>query len=453
MLYRILIFVISVFLDTILINGSIILAFFIRFNGRLPEWNIAPYRDMWVLITIIMIGVNYFFGLYNRRRSYTIINIIDNAIRSISFGTLIVFVAVYSVRTKLGSLPTSVLLISLVISIVFVSGWRIIKTLVRKIAPKRLLVIGKGGETKKLLENIIRNPSWGYKLVGIMDEDSAEVELSGIQVMKSMKNIRSFVIKENIEEIIMAFPDNMHDRISDVISQCQGIPLKFRMMPSLYEIFLSRTDGEEIDGLPLVEVMVSPIHGINEVIKRIIDIIAAATGLLLFLPVLLVLIVIYKLGERGSVFFKQERVGKDGKIFNCYKLRTMHEDAEKVTGPVLAQENDQRITRLGRFLRKFRIDEIPQLINILKGDMSLIGPRPERPFFVEKHKKEIKGYVERLQVKPGITGLAQVNSAYDILAKDKLHYDLLYIRKQSLWLDLRIMLKTVWVMLARKGAR
>ncbi|UCD83682.1 MAG: sugar transferase, partial [Deltaproteobacteria bacterium] len=152
-------------------------------------------------------------------------------------------------------------------------------------------------------------------------------------------------------------------------------------------------------------------------------------------------------------FFKQERVGKDGKIFPLIKFRSMYQHAEKETGPVLAEKNDHRVTRIGRILRKTRFDEVPQLLNVLKGDMSLVGPRPERPFFVEKFKREIPGYVERLQVRPGITGFAQVNLTYDISPQDKLRYDLLYIRKHSIPLDLDIILRTIFVMLRRKGAQ
>ncbi len=444
--------IISVIIDAFLVNAGITLSFLIRFKGQVPEINFMPYKSLWLFVTIIMLGVFYSFGLYHRKKNYTTVNIIDNTIRSVFFGTLILFVAVYSVRLRLGKFPTSVLGISWIVNTVFIGGWRLFAGLFRKIAPKRLLVIGKGTEERNLLENIIKNPGWGYRLVGVMDEKINKLDIPGVRLLKSMKTVRGFIVKENIDEVIIALPDNMHNRISEIVSQCHGLGVRFSIIPNLYEIFLSRTDGDEIDGLPLVEVMVSPIGGVNEVIKRLVDIIVSAAGLLLSLPVLLILAMFSKLEDRGSIFFKQERVGKNGKVFNCYKLRTMSEGAEEKTGPVLAIKDDRRITRPGKFLRKSRIDEIPQLINVMKGDMSLVGPRPERPFFVEKFKKDIPGYVERLQVKPGITGLAQVNSAYDISARDKLHFDLMYIRKQSVFTDLKIMFKTVWVMLSSKGA-
>ncbi len=444
--------IMAVIIDAVLVNAGIVLSFLVRFKGQVPGINFKPYQSLWVFITIIMLGVFYSFGLYRRKKSHSAVNVIDNTVKSVFLGTLLLFVAVYSVRQGLGKFPTSVLGISWIINTVLIGGWRLIAGLFGKTTPRRLLVVGKGTAKKNLLKNLMKNPGWGYRLVGVMDEEAGKIGIPGVLLLKSTKNIRNFILKEKIDEVIIALPDNMHNRISDIVSQCHGLNVRFSIIPNLYEIFLSRTDGEEIDGLPLVEVMVSPIGGMDEIIKRLLDIVVSVAGLLLVLPFLLILMMFHKIEDKGSVFFMQERVGKDGKVFNCYKLRTMREGAEDDTGPVLAKKDDRRVTKSGRVLRKMRIDEIPQLINVLKGDMSLVGPRPERPFFVEKFKKDINGYVERLQVKPGITGLAQVNSSYDISARDKLHFDLMYVRKQSVFVDLKIMLKTFWVMFSRKGA-
>ena len=192
------------------------------------------------------------------------------------------------------------------------------------------------------------------------------------------------------------------------------------------------------------------------VIKRIIDITFSIIGIILSCPLLLVAAILIKLTSKGPILFTQVRVGKDGKNFEIYKLRTMRIDAEKETGPVWAAKNDSRLIPVGKFLRKSRIDEIPQFINVLKGDMSIIGPRPERPVFVERFVKEIPDYEKRLLVKPGITGLAQVWHKYDETLEDvkkKIRYDLLYIRKLSLWTDFKIALNTFRVVLTGHGAR
>jgi len=189
--------------------------------------------------------------------------------------------------------------------------------------------------------------------------------------------------------------------------------------------------------------------------KWVFDFVVAVLGIILFSPLFLIIAILIKVDSLGPVFFKQERMGKDGKVFKIWKFRTMREDAEAQTGPVWAQENDPRITRIGRFLRKSHLDELPQLFNILKGDMSLIGPRPERPEFCEKITQTIPHFSQRLKVKPGITGLAQVRYRYGASLKDavkKLRYDLLYIKRQCWLLDFQIVLWTIGKVLSGEGA-
>lgn len=186
--------------------------------------------------------------------------------------------------------------------------------------------------------------------------------------------------------------------------------------------------------------------------KRLMDIFIASIGFLCAFPLIIVIGILIKLESKGSCFYNQIRVGKDGRLFRIYKLRSMHVDAEK-GGPQWAQENDPRVTKIGRYIRKTRIDEIPQLINIIKGDMSVVGPRPERPYFIEEFKKEIPEYIHRLTVKPGLTGWAQVNGGYELSPRDKLERDLYYIKNQSILLDIKIILKTIKVVLSGCGAR
>lgn len=186
--------------------------------------------------------------------------------------------------------------------------------------------------------------------------------------------------------------------------------------------------------------------------KRLMDIFIASIGFLCAFPLIIVIGILIKLESKGSCFYNQIRVGKDGRLFRIYKLRSMHVDAEK-GGPQWAQENDPRVTKIGRYIRKTRIDEIPQLINIIKGDMSVVGPRPERPYFIEEFKKDIPEYIHRLTVKPGLTGWAQVNGGYELSPRDKLERDLYYIKNQSILLDIKIILKTIKVVLSGCGAR
>jgi len=443
----------AILMDCFLVNLGVILAFLVRFKGTLPPHNFSAYQGLWVFITIIMLGAFYISGLYDRRRSYTMVNILDNTINGITLGTLLLFVAVYAARAEVGKFPTTVLLISWLVNIVLISGWRIVLIRFRKVTARRVLVVGKGEGAESIMRDIKKRPELGYKLIGVVSEEEMKNPESGIKHFKSIRNIRRILTGNKIDEVIISLPPESRKEMVDVISQCQGMGIKFKIVPELYEMFLSETDGEDVNGLPLVEVMGAPIYGANEVIKRLIDIIVSSVTLLLLLPLILLIMLVIKMESKGPVLFSQERVGKDGKIFSLHKFRSMTKDAEKYTGPVMAKTNDRRITKFGRILRKTRFDEIPQLINVLKGDMSLVGPRPERPFFVEQFKKEIPGYVQRLQVRPGVTGLAQVHSTYDISARSKLRYDLLYVRKHSLFLDLEIILRTIGVILRRRGAR
>jgi exopolysaccharide biosynthesis polyprenyl glycosylphosphotransferase len=189
-------------------------------------------------------------------------------------------------------------------------------------------------------------------------------------------------------------------------------------------------------------------------VKRVIDIVVSLLLLLIFSPILLLSIILIKMDSRGPILYKQKRVGKNGAIFTIYKFRSMVEDAERVTGPVWADKKDPRVTRVGRVMRKLRIDEFPQLINVFQGYMSLVGPRPERPFFVDQLRNEYPFYVRRLKVKPGITGWAQVKGKYDTTiedVKEKLEYDLYYIENMSIQLDIKILLFTIYVMLRFEG--
>lgn len=192
---------------------------------------------------------------------------------------------------------------------------------------------------------------------------------------------------------------------------------------------------------------------IYSIYKRMLDIIASIIGLIIGIPLIAIFGLIVKMEDRGPIFYKQERLGKNLKVFYIYKIRSMRVDAEKIGGAQWAQKDDPRITKTGKFIRKTRIDEIPQLFNILKGDMSLIGPRPERPELTYKFEKEIPGFIKRLKVKPGLTGLAQVNGGYEITPNEKLKWDLIYIKNRNIIMDIKIILKTVRVIFTGDGAR
>lgn len=316
-----------------------------------------------------------------------------------------------------------------------------------------------------IAENIYKNLHSFENIVGFINigctEGFRDITESPA-VLGGVDEIRSIVQKHHIDKILLAIDPTDSQQFSNAIRACKRENLEFILPESngtaesqsafpeggiynnskMYENFLMTLLEDE-----------TPVKGLR--IQRVVDLIVSALLFLIFLPSWVVVAIAIKLESKGGVLYSQERVGKGGKIFRIYKFRSMYADAEKRGGPQLATQNDPRITRVGRILRKTRIDELPQLFNVLKGNMSLVGPRPERPYFVEKYRREIPNYILRLKVKPGLTGYAQVESGYDETIEDvkiKLAYDLYYIEHADSWkLYFWILTKTIWVVLTARG--
>ncbi len=265
-------------------------------------------------------------------------------------------------------------------------------------------------------------------------------------ILGDISSFKQIIEEEGIDRVIIALDPTDISKIHEVIQLCKSNNVQYDLISDLYDIVYGRV---------FQQILLDIKRPIEISFRRFFDLLFAVPLFILFLPLWTIIAIAIKLDSPGSVIYSQERVGKYGRIFRIFKFRSMRHDAEKLSGPRLATENDPRITRVGRFLRKTRLDEIPQLINVIIGDMSVIGPRPERPYFVEKYKKEIPFYVNRLRVKPGITGLAQVETGYDESIEDvreKLKYDLYYIEhRRSFWLNLKILFKTIWVVFTAQG--
>jgi exopolysaccharide biosynthesis polyprenyl glycosylphosphotransferase len=272
----------------------------------------------------------------------------------------------------------------------------------------------------------------------------------------SSEHLNRILRRVQVDDVILLSPTTWKDSFVDRLIRAPSNTRALRrprvlVVPSVYDILVGRISSLRLHDMPLVEVVKNPQEDIAFVIKGILDRLIASGLFVLALPIVGLAALLIKLTSPGPVFFRQQRMGQRGKVFSVYKLRTMVDNAEATTGAVLAQAKDPRITKIGRLLRESRIDEIPQLLNVLNGTMSLVGPRPERPEFVTEFMRTIPGYAERHQVKPGLTGLAQVNGEYHTTPEYKLKYDLAYIYNYSLWLDARIMVESVKVMLTRRG--
>jgi exopolysaccharide biosynthesis polyprenyl glycosylphosphotransferase len=303
------------------------------------------------------------------------------------------------------------------------------------------------------MEDII----WDIMWWGLLHPVVCDAKLSSIDdlpILSSVADIQKIISEKRISEVVIALDKPNHERLLDIITYANGSSVSLKISPDMYEVVSGLAKTEQIAGLPLIHINPEIMSQQQKFAKRLIDVITAFIILTVFSPLWILLSLAIKVNSRGPILYRQERVGLNGKRFVAYKFRSMVKDAESDTGPVWADKDDPRITKIGRFMRRFRLDEIPQFINVIRGQMSVVGPRPERPYFVQQLSEEFPFYYRRHKVRPGISGWAQIKHPYDTDLEDvreKLKYDFFYIENAGLSLDLKIMVSTVAVMLSGKG--
>ncbi len=322
----------------------------------------------------------------------------------------------------------------------------------------RTIIVGTGLNAKVAYDDLMRNKTLGMEVLGYIQVNGKTVDPTiGIledEVIGHLNNITEIIESRQIQDVLVAVePDRKRDLI-EVISKVDHPDITLKLLPDFYQLVSGLNKTNQIFGMPLIEISPEPMPLWEKVVKRLLDIVVSLIVLVITLPFLAVIALMIRFDSSGSIIYKQRRVGRKGKLFTMYKFRTMNLDAESETGPTWAKENDPRITKVGYWLRKLRLDEIPQLINVLRGSMSLVGPRPERPHFVDQFKIQIPLYTRRLRVRPGITGWAQVKWKYDSSlddVKEKTKYDLFYVENISLKMDLKILIITIITMIKGKG--
>ena len=407
--------------DAVLINVGFVISYLIRYGLPLPEGNFAPYRKSFVFLTLIYIAALLFFGIY-RRRFKSSWDLFKRVFSGLFFGTLSSVAFVYVFRAYWRAFPSTVFMLSFFANLLLVFKFNQFVLRAGQRIRKRVVVIGNDD-----LDGIV-----GRKTV------VERIASDRIGQLTKLKDIDEVVICERVH--------NEKD-LSFLLYLVQKSKMDVVFSPSVYvELLSGRINGD--DSLGFLSTFVGEKRDIEEFLMRGLDTVGSILALLIFTPAIILFSVLIKISSAGPVFYKQQRVGKDGKVFTLYKFRTMVNDAEKGLGPVLASRDDPRVTKVGKVLRATRLDELPQLLNVLHGDMSLVGPRPERPHFVKQHKAL---HELRLAVKPGLTGLAQIRSFYDLKPKHKIKYDYLYIQKRSFRLNLYILLLTIPAVLSRKG--
>lgn len=329
--------------------------------------------------------------------------------------------------------------------------------MVRGYGKKKTVIIGTDTRAQDIADHLVAESS-GYDLVGFVKsnaDDVTESEVNGtFPVLGSMRNIRRIIDDYHVNEVVIALEKPDHNRLLNMLTQTNGAPVSLRIIPDMYEVISGLAKTEELYGLPLVDINPEILTVQQKIAKRLIDMIVSLAVMVPLLPIWIIVSAAIKIESSGPVLYRQERVGQNGKVFLINKFRSMVHQAETMTGPVWAEESDPRITGMGRLLRRFRLDEVPQFINVFLGHMSVIGPRPERPYFVQKLMEEFPFYYRRHKIRPGISGWAQIKHSYDSSISDvrqKLKYDFFYIENMSLSLDFLIMFRTVLVMLSGKG--
>ena len=334
--------------------------------------------------------------------------------------------------------------------------------LLRGIGRRNTVIVGTQARGERLLHDLHNSPGQGFHVIGFVPISQQEPRFAQgkLPVLGPVSELSRIITAHAVDSVLIALQSNSHEEILDIVDASGGQPVSFSITPDLYDIVTGHVRTNQIHGVPLMELRPELMPAWEQTVKRTID---AAVAILIGIglaPLWIMVALAIMLDSKGPVLFRQDRIGKDGRAFTIYKFRSMHVDAEQSTGPVWVKGEDPRITRMGRVLRALHLDEVPQCINFLRGDMSLVGPRPERPYFVELFGKEIPFYMRRFNVKPGLLGWAQSKHEFDInssdvvaIAQERLEYDLYYIENISLKLDLKIMLRTVWFVLAGKSTR
>ncbi len=387
-----------------------------------------------------------------------------NIVKANTIGILIVMAAFFPLRDVIEPIKYYsrwMLAYFYVINIVLeIIARNLIRWCLRKIRRKgfnlrHLIFVGYSGAAEAFIDRILANPQWGYKISGILDDNKEPgYTYKGIAVLGSTDELEKILENNRLDEIALTLALREYYKLKRIVAICEKSGVHTKFVPDYNDIIPTRPYTEDLLGLPVVNIRHVPLtNSFNMICKRAMDIVGAIVAIIIFSPVMLVTAVLVKTTSKGPLIYKQERVGLHNQTFQMYKFRSMEVQSAKSEKRAWTVRDDPRVTKVGRVIRKTSIDELPQLFNILKGDMSLVGPRPERPFFVEKFREEIPRYMVKHQVRPGLTGWAQVNGYRgDTSIKKRIEYDLYYIENWTMGLDIKILFLTFFKGFVNKNA-
>ncbi len=438
--------------DLLLVAGSWLLAYVARFYviGPPSRYGIPPLQPYLLMLLPILIvwGIAFrAFDLYHPRRIGSRLSEVAGIAKASTVGAL-VLVSVMTFFFREYDYSRVVIVYFWIFSIAGVSFARYAFREALRVARRRgynlryALVVGGGELAVGVVRRLKARPDTGIQILGLVGDDKRAV--AGVQSLGDFADLRAVLDAHEVDHVILALAHEEYGRLGGLLEAIGDEPVTIHVVPDLGRFTSLRGGVEEFEGLPFVHLRESPLYGWSRVAKRVFDVAFSLAVLALLSPVLVALAAAVKLTSRGPVLYGQERMGLDGQRFRMMKLRTMRVDAEATTGPVWASAADDRRTPIGAFLRRFSLDELPQFINVLRGEMSVVGPRPERPVFVERFRRTVPGYMLRHKVKSGVTGWAQVHGLRGNTSLEKrIEYDIEYIERWSFWLDLKIIGLTV----------
>lgn len=457
--------------DVIGIVLAFLYSYVFRFHGYIipvdPAKGIPPLGSYLVILPLFLavhLLIFYIQGFYRSRLKRTKIDdfffITLNAVL-----TIVIVVAILNYLYAYGGAESTLGKLSFTVSrgflvVYFVSVVLLISFLrnqvyfymkrryARGLNLKNVLIVGAGEMGKTLAQKLFQYRDLGFVVKGFLDDGRAAGDVldvdGGVKILGRLDDLASVLDRVEIDEVYLALDLSNYAQILEALKVLNRYTVAVRLIPDLFQLQTLTSNIQDLDGIPVISVDEVPLRGFKKVVKRLMDIVVSAVGLILLLPLFIIEAVLVRVTSRGPVFYGQERVGMDGREFTIHKFRTMICDAERATGPVMSRPDDPRCTPAGRFLRKYSLDEIPQLVNVLKGDMSLIGPRAERPNFVEEFRDRIPKYMLRHKVKSGLSGWAQVHGLrQDSSIEKRLEYDFYYIQNWSLSLDVKILWMTL----------
>ncbi len=463
-------------IDLVLLNCALFLAFHIRFRFEwgvgsrwIPSVPLPPFKEYalgLLFLNYIFVTLASLFRMYRRERARWLIDELHGLVKTLTLNFLFATSATFFARFEGFQYSRIVLLYSYTLALVFLGMWRFLLLTVehwlhvRGFRSRVVLIAGSGEMAHIVVRKLKDHPELGYRINGFITTVTENFkDLDGFPFLGDISRFETILIERQIDEVFVCDPEISHFKLLEMVSVCESYHVAVKMVPTVYDLLIDFADMSDLDGLPLVAVREQPMYELSLLLKRMFDLGFSLVIILVTLPLSLIIMLAIRLDSKGPVFFIQRRAGVGGHPFPMLKFRTMHFDAESRLGtlididqleePVFKIRNDPRVTRVGRWLRRSSLDEIPQFWNVFIGHMSVVGPRPEETQLVDKYNIWQR---RRLKIKPGITGMQQVMCRGTTSLSDRIKYDIYYLRKHSILLDIWIILKTIPVVFTGRGA-